>query len=240
MSNAIGGIGGNGGYSQMMMHGMQGGGRRPQSNASEMASELFAKLDTKGQGYIQESDLESAMSGLSSSTGNASASEIFNTLDGNSDGKLTQSELTASLKQLEENLNSQFDRMRMGGQGEQSGMPPPPPPPPPGGEGPDLTQSQLSDMASALSSVDSQASAMFSNLANNFDEADANGDGTVSATEAMAFNQASASTSASSMTAGTEDTKDINAQVMDQILRLMASYGLANTESQTSTLSLTA
>lgn len=239
MSNAIGGIGGNGGYSQMMMQGMQGGGRRPQTNASEMAGELFAKLDTKGQGYIQQSDLESAMSSLSSSTGNASASEIFNTLDGNSDGKLTQSELTTSLQQLEQELNSQFDSMRMGGQGEKSGMPPPPPPPP-GGEPPDLTQSQLSDMASALSSVDSQASAMFSNLASNFDAADTNGDGKVSATEAMAFNQTNPSSSDTRVAAGSEDTQSVNAQVMNQILRLMASYGLAENQQQTSTLSLTA
>jgi Ca2+-binding EF-hand superfamily protein len=237
MSNTIGGIGG---YSQMMMQGIQGAGRRSQANASEMAGELFAKLDTKGQGFIQQSDLESAMSGLSSSSGNASASAIFNTLDGNSDGKLTQSELTTSLKQLEQDLNSQFDRMRMGGQGDKSGMPPPPPPPPSGGEAPDLSQSQLSEMASALSSTDSRASAMFSNLANNFDEADANGDGKVSATEAMAFNQANASSSDTRLTAGTEDTQNINAQVMDQIMRLLESYGLANNSAQTSTLSLTA
>lgn len=238
MSNAISGIGGNSGYSQMMMQSMQGGGRKPQTNASEMAGELFAKLDTKGQGYIQQSDLESAMSSLSSSTGNASASEIFNTLDGNSDGKLTQSELTASLQQLEQELNSQFDSMRMGGQGEKSGMPPPPPPS--GGEPPDLTQSQLSEMASALSSVDSQASAMFSNLANNFDEADANGDGTVSAAEAMAFSQANPSSSDTRVAAGSEDTQSFNAQVMTQIMRLMESYGLAENQQQTSTLSLTA
>lgn len=240
MSNAIGGIGGNSGYSQMMMQSMQGGERRPRTNASEMAGELFAKLDTKGQGYIQQSDLESAMSSLSSSTGNASASEIFNTLDGNSDGKLTQSELTASLQQLEQELNSQFDSMRMGGQGEKSGMPPPPPPPPSGGEPPDLTQSQLSEMASALSSVDSLASAMFSNLANNFDEADANGDGTVSAAEAMAFSQANPSSSDTRVAAGSEDTQSFNAQVMTQIMRLMESYGLAENQQQTSTLSLTA
>ncbi|MDD5390782.1 MAG: EF-hand domain-containing protein [Gallionellaceae bacterium] len=238
MSNAIGGIGGNGGYSQMMMQSMQGGGRRPQTNASEMAGELFAKLDTKGQGYIQQSDLESAMSSLSSSTGNASASEVFKTLDGNSDGKLTQSELTASLKQLEQNLNSQFDSMRMGGQGEKSGMPPPPPPP--GGEPPDLTQSQLNDMASALSSIDSQASAMFSNLASNFDQADANGDGKVSAAEAMAFNQTNPSSSDTRVASGSEDTQSVNAQVMNQIMRLIASYGLAENQQQTSTLSLTA
>jgi type VI protein secretion system component VasK len=62
-------------------------------------------------------------------------------------------------------------------------------PPPPGGQGPaamaeqGLTQGQLSEM----SSEDSPMSSLFSALAENFDEADANEDGVVSQAEAMAY-----------------------------------------------------
>ena len=61
------------------------GMQRPQRpSAEEMASDLFSKLDSSGKGYIQESDLESALSAIigssssssSDATGTASASEI--------------------------------------------------------------------------------------------------------------------------------------------------------------------
>ena len=80
------------------------GMQRPQRpSAEEMASDLFSKLDSSGKGYIQESDLESALSaiiGSSSSsstdtTGTASASEIFSQLDSDGDGKVTFQEAMA-------------------------------------------------------------------------------------------------------------------------------------------------
>lgn len=243
MSSAIGGIGG---YSPAtMMQGMQGGGRRP--DAAKMAEDLFAKLDTKGQGYIEQSDLESAMDGLASGSGGVSASEIFSTLDGDSDGKLTQSELSDSIKQLEQELRDQYDSMRMGmgGQGEKSGMPPPPPPPAgEGGNEAGFTKDELTAQLSAIGDSDSQSSSLIANLIANFDQADSNGDGQVSASEAMAFdqaNQASATSDATDSTASAStDTEDLNAQVMAQIMRLMESYGLIGEDDASSTLSLTA
>ncbi len=57
--------------------------RRQRPDPAKMAEDLFSNLDTSGKEYIQQSDLESALSGLTSSGssqstgGSASASEIF-------------------------------------------------------------------------------------------------------------------------------------------------------------------
>ena len=50
--------------------------RRQKPDAATMAEDLFAKLDTSGKGYIEQSDLTSALSSTSSTSteGTASAS----------------------------------------------------------------------------------------------------------------------------------------------------------------------
>ena len=68
--------------------------RRQRPDPAKMAEDLFSKLDTSGKGYIQESDLESALSGLKSTSSTQSASDIFSQLDSDSDGKVTKDELS--------------------------------------------------------------------------------------------------------------------------------------------------
>lgn len=65
------------------------------SMASSWASKLFSQLDTKNQGYIEQSDLASALNKVASSSANVE--ELFNQLDGDSNGKVTQSEMSTSL-----------------------------------------------------------------------------------------------------------------------------------------------
>src|ERR1035437_1223140 len=95
------------------LSGMQ---RRQRPDPSKMADDLFSQLDTTGKGYIEQSDLTSALSGLASSStstsqsGTASASEIFTQLDSNSDGKVTKDELSSSIQKLAESLDSQFNQ----------------------------------------------------------------------------------------------------------------------------------
>ncbi|WP_374496529.1 EF-hand domain-containing protein, partial [Vogesella indigofera] len=105
------------------MSGMGGGPRamkRP--DGEQMASEIFSKLDTDNQGYLEASDFGS------------DNEDLFSALDSDSDGKVSKSELSTRLKQLAEELDSQFNAMRsqgMGGMmmaGGQPGLPPPPPP----------------------------------------------------------------------------------------------------------------
>ena len=204
MSSAIGGAGG---CSSAMMGGMNGM-QRP--NPSKMADQLFSKLDTKGQGYIEKSDLQSAFDQVlsKSSSGNTpSVDDVFKALDGDGDGKVTKQEMSDSVKKLADQLDSQFQSMRMSGNG--GGM-------------------SKSDISSMAESTTGSASQTLNTLAQNFDAADTNRDGKISAQEAMAF-QASNETTLSSSGAQSDD-----ARVMARIMDLMASYGVFNQDRQAS------
>ncbi|TAL46800.1 MAG: EF-hand domain-containing protein [Methylovulum sp.] len=158
--------------SSVMLGGMKNM-QRP--DASKMAEDLFSKLDTSGKGYIEKSDLASALSNISgsSSSSSSAADEMFTKLDSNGNGKVTQEEVSATLEKIASQLDGPFPRMRLqegqnsqGGQGEM----PPPPPPQEGNQNPQST-----------SSTDSSSSSQSS------DPADTNGDGTVSVKEALAY-----------------------------------------------------
>jgi hypothetical protein len=139
------------------------------SGLSKWADSVFSRLDTKNQGYIEKSDLQSALSGTDgSATPSSDIDDAFSALDGDGDGKVTKSELTDAMTKLSDQLNAQFDAARVNG----GGMRPdgPPPGPPPGGAG---------DGTSSTSSTT--------------EPADANGDGTVSAQEQAAYDTKQAS-----------------------------------------------
>lgn len=200
-------------------------------DASQMASRLFGKLDSKNQGYIEKSDLASAFSPLESTSGTDSDSvdALFSTLDGDGDGKVTESEMTTSMKRLAEELDSQFNSMRMqGGMGGMQGMPPPPPPQ--GGQGEDsgFSKDELTAQLEEIGSTDSKRSALISNVVSNFDEADADGDGKVTAQEAMAFDQKSSQSATSGTDTGSlSASSDSNlAQMLMKIMQLAQAYGL--------------
>lgn len=245
MSN-ISGIGSN---SAMMMQGMR---PRPTSAQTEqMANDLFAKLDTSGQGYLTKTDLQSALDGTSSATSSASSSAdaLFSKLDNDGDGKVTKQEFSATLKQVAEQLDNQAMSLRMNGgmpagaapgggmSGMMGGGMPPPGAMPPGG----MTKDQLSSAASDASSTDSAASSGLTNLVNNFDTADTDGDGKISLKEAVAYDQknaaatagsASPSTSSGSSANGTAASgSDANVKVMAQIMKLMQAYGVGADQS---------
>jgi hypothetical protein len=104
------------------------------SGMSQWTDSVFSKLDTKKQGYIEKSDLQSALSGVDGSdTQSSDIDDAFGALDGDGDGKVTKSELTDAMTKLSDQLNAQFDASRANG----GGMRPdgPPPGPPPGGAG---------------------------------------------------------------------------------------------------------
>jgi len=96
------------------------------SGVSNWTDSVFSKLDTKNQGYIEKSDLASALSATGNSDGGDSSSavdDVFGAIDGDSDGKVTKSELSEAVSKLSDQLNAQFDAARV-----QGGMPPGPPP----------------------------------------------------------------------------------------------------------------
>lgn len=212
MSSSICGAGG---CSSAMMGGMNGM-QRP--DPSKMADKLFSKLDTKGQGFIEKSDLQGAFDQVASksSSGNTpGVDDVFKALDGDGDGKVTKQEMFDSVKKLADQLDSQFQSMRMSGGGMgRGGM-------------------SKSDIASMLDSTGS-ASQKLTDLAQNFDTADTNQDGKISAQEAMAYQ---ASNETASSTSGVQSS---DAMIMARIMDLAASYGVFSQGGKTSSTISTA
>ncbi|CAK0766370.1 conserved hypothetical protein [Gammaproteobacteria bacterium] len=243
-------------YSMTMRSGMTNA-QRP--DPTKMAEKLFSKLDTSGQGYIQKSDLQSAIDKVSTSSTSSSSDtssavdSLFTQLDGNNDSKVTKQEFSDGLAKLAEQYNKQ-GMQNGGGMGGMSG----PPggmggmsgPPggmggmsgPPGGGGTSgtdnagLTKDQLTGIKSDIDSKNSAASSSISDLITNFDVADKNKDGKVSLQEAANYQQSSQSTSSSS-SSGSElsvntDTADTSTKIMSQIMKLMHAYGIGGESSQ--------
>ena len=198
--------------------------RRQRPDPAKMAEDLFTKLDTSGKGYIQASDLESALSGLATTSSTQSASDIFSQLDSDSDGKVTKDELSTSIKKMAEELDSQFNQMRM-----QGGMPPPPPS---GTQESDsgFTKDELTSQLSEIGSSDSARSSLTSKVVESFDKADTNSDGKVSFQEAVAYDQStktssSTDSSSTSSVSGVTTTAKTDAQVFRQLMELLRMYG---------------
>jgi Ca2+-binding EF-hand superfamily protein len=239
---------GTGNSAMTMMQGMQ---RRQRPDPAEMAANLFSQLDTNGQGYLEKSDLQAAFNKVTSSTSTASASsstdsassvdDLFAQLDSDGDGKVTKQEFSDTLAKISEQLDNQFMNMRM----QQGGMPPPPP-----GAGNDagFTKEELTSQLEEIGSSDSKRSALISNIVNNFDKADSDGDGKVSMKEAMAYDQTLQSASTASVSAtssndgattATTSDADLSKKILQQIMQLVQAYHVG-TESNTSSFSVSA
>jgi Ca2+-binding EF-hand superfamily protein len=244
MSGSIGSIGGS---TAMMMHGMRGM-HRP--DPSQLAEKLYSQLDTSGQGYIQKSDLQTAVDKISTS-GNTSSSgsvdDLFARLDTDSDGKVTKQEFSDIVRQVAEQLDNQFMRMRMKGSGEDAGMGAtggiPPPPPPQGGDDAGFTKEELTSQLSEIGEADSKRASLISSIVDNFDQADSDGDGKVSFKEAMAYDQAGSSTTPSASSAATTGSDsastsaasdNLGTQLLLQIMRLAHAYGIGGGADSTS------
>lgn len=225
------------GYGASAMSGASGGMPRMQRpDPSKMADALFSKLDTKNQGYLEKSDLQTAFDQLPStgaSGDSASVDEVFESLDGDGNGKITKDEMSSSLQKLAAQLDGQFNKMREGGM---------PPPPPEGASDSGYTKDQLTSMASEIGATDSKRSSLMSSLAANFEQADTDKDGKISAKEAMAYDQttsssgSASSTGVSSSSAESSDSTQIEAQIMRQIMELMRAYGGSASEGAASGL----
>lgn len=204
---------------------------------SQMASKLFSRLDTKGQGFIEQSDLQSAFSQVfgnaASSQANDASSQLFSALDGDSNGKVTESEFSTGMQKLAEALDSQAFSSRMGAAG---GMSPPPPPPGGGEDDAGFTQDELQSQLDEIGSTDSKRSSLISSVVENFDKADTNGDGKVSATEAMAYEQSTqSSTSGNSTSTGSaSSSSQTDAMLAHRLMELMRAYGGDSTTSAAS------
>ena len=187
-------------------------------SGSSSLSQLFSRIDSKRQGYIEKSDLASIFQSISGSGDDSSVEDLFSMLDSDSDGKVTEREFSTTLSKLQQQLEDQFGQMRM-----QQGMPPPPPPQ--NDEG--FTQDELQAQLEVIGDTDSQRASLISNIVSNFAAADSDGDGKVSFAEAMAYDKSqqggggdSATTSASTAASGERSQYD----AVSRMLQLLQAY----------------
>lgn len=219
MSSAINGIGGN---ASMMMQGM---GRMQRQDPAKMAEELFSKLDTSGKGYIEQSDLQTALQSVSAPSG-ASAEDVFASLDGDSDGKVTRQEMSDSIKKLSDALDSQFQDMRMSGAMAGMGMQR-------GGDDAGLNQEDLTSRLISIDNADSNRAGMLSSLIDNFDQVDSDSNGKVSFDETRAYKQSGQSAAATTNTSS-------EAEAPMRIMNLAQAYGLGGNNAGDAGLSVSA
>jgi len=189
--------------SNMMMKGIMGT-QRP--DPTKMADQLFSKLDTKKQGYLEKGDLQAALDNVSKndksiSSGNApSVDEMFSKMDSDGNGKVTKAEMSASFENMAAQLDGPFPRMRL--QDTQNGQHSNLPPPPGGGQ------------------VSKQSSTDYSSQSS--DPADTNSDGKVSVQESMAYAEKQ---NASEIHKSSSSSKTIDEKVMKQMMQLIHAYG---------------
>lgn len=203
--------------------------------SSSPLSQLFSRLDTKGQGYLEKSDLVSAFSAIGDSD-ESSIEDVFTALDSDSDGKITESEFSSTLSKLQEALDSEFNQMRMQGAGPQ-GMAGSMPPPPPPANDVGFTQDELEAQLEEIGETDSARASLLTDIVNNFDAADADGDGKVSFKEAMAYREEQSGTATADSSTTTQQAADEEALVMQRIMQLVQAYGRPGESVATSLLS---
>jgi len=182
--------------------------------SSKFAEELLTSMDSDSSGSIDSAEFSSAAIALSSSNDTSSTKEAFSALDANQDGVVSIDELTSAIESV---IGQQQGAMAAGG---------PPPRPPKDKEDTGYTQEELTAMSSEVSSTDSKLASLFESLASNFSSADADGDGKVTSSEAMAYKESTKETSVGS-TEGSE-----NKMMKNLLAQIISSY-----TNQNSTLS---
>jgi hypothetical protein len=176
------------------------------SSVSNWADSVFSKLDTKNQGYIQKSDLQSALSAASGNGGHSvNVDDTFSALDADGDGKVTKSEMTQAMTKLSDQLNAQFDSSRAGAGGTSGAGGPGGAGGPHGPHG----DRHAGGGGSSTGSTSGASSSSSSSSTNYIAAADTDGNGTVSDAEQAAYDKkvasAEAAKSSSGASGGTEN-----------------------------------
>ena len=194
---------------------------------SKFAEALLSTMDVDASGGVDSAEFSKAALELSSISDESAITEAFNGLDTDENGAIGLDELTSA-----------FESMASAGA---MGMRPPGPPPggPPPGQREDeedtgYTVGELTTLASETSSTDSTLSSLLETLATNFEAADANGDGRVTASEAMAYQESSKGESM-----GVSEKRGEEDFMKGLLAQILSTYGTQNTTTQ-SVLNLSA
>ncbi len=188
------------------------------------AGAAFSALDSQQKGYLEVSDFAAALQQLQDSSSEQQANDMFQQLDADQDGKLTASEFTSAVSELYSALGP-----RGMPQGGPRGMPPP-------SEDTGKTLDELTAMQQTAASEDSRLAADLASLVAQFDSADQDGDGKVSAKEAMTFREQQQN---SSDTAQSDDSQQLLQRTLAQLLKTYGNPANAGTAVAQSNLAVT-
>lgn len=179
---------------------------------TEAAGQLFGQLDSQNKGYLEQSDFSSLLNGLQNKEAKAKSEELFSTLDSDSDGQLTSTE-----------FSDNFSNLLYSAQGMMAAMEPRPAPPQDSGKSKD----ELAAMLEELGQENETATEGLQSLLDNFDTADADGDGKVTMQEAKSFRQSQQTESSSVATqVSSSDQSDGISKLLSRTLQqLMDTYG---------------
>ena len=197
---------------------------RPQlskEQLTEAAGNLFGKLDSQNKGYLEQSDFSSLLSGLQNNEASTKSEDLFSSLDSDGDGLLTSSE-----------FSDNFSNLLYSAQGTMGAMAAKPAPPQDSGKSKD----ELTALLQELEQDDEKSSEGLQALLDNFDTADADGDGKVTMQEAKSFResqQTEPSSLASKVSTSSDNSESISKLLSRTMQQLMDTYGgLAKTNAQ--------
>lgn len=189
---------------------------RPQlskEQLTEAAGNLFGKLDSQNKGYLEQSDFSSLLSGLQNDEASIKSEELFSSLDSDGDGQLTSSE-----------FSDNFSNLLYSAQGTMGPMGSRPAPPEDSGKSKD----ELTALLEELEQEDEKSTEGLQSLLDNFDTADADGDGKVTMQEAKSFResqQTESSSLASKVSSGSDQSESISKLLSRTMQQLMDTYG---------------
>ena len=184
------------------------------------AEALLTSMDSDSSGSVDSTEFSSAALALSTSDESV-ISDAFASLDGDGDGEISVDELSSLFAQ--------------GAGMAARGMPPPPPPSGSAGEeDTGYTAEEITALASEVSETDANLASLLTSISENFEAADANSDGKVTAAEAMAYKDASKTESTTTTTTSEATIADEDALMKALVAQIVANYSTQNSISGSS------
>jgi Ca2+-binding EF-hand superfamily protein len=189
---------------------------RPQltkAQHTEAAADLFSALDSQNKGYLEQSDFSSLLTGLQNQAATEKSADLFGALDSDANGQLTSAE-----------FSSNFSDLLYSAQGTMGAIGSKLAPPQDSGKSKD----ELTALLEKLSQKDNSSTEGLQSVIENFDTADADGDGKVTMQEARGFSESQQSGASSLM--NKTNTSQHNSEGMAKLLgrtmqQLMNTYG---------------
>ncbi|NEX20561.1 hypothetical protein G3480_09595 [Thiorhodococcus mannitoliphagus] len=181
---------------------------------TDSIEQVFSYLDTEGKGYLDTADFAAAFESLGLRSGDGSladagAEEVVSVLDLDGDGRVTTDDMTQGLQTLTDSLGVLRGRESPVGPEAVGAMTPPPTPEQVLGFTEEALKSQFEALTSgAEADPEDEGTQLLASILDDFETADADGDGRVSGEEAMAFARSLESAPAAISEAASESTTE--------------------------------